>query len=451
MLPALLAGYLFLLIFRPYEYWPWLGSYRIERVYMIIFMILVMFSAKKKWFQSPINVCVAIFVADLLVSGVFALKGDAAWFFIQDYLKYVVFYIIVILVINDKVDMQTVLLAMLGVMILYVGKSAWEFFVNGRYEYTMGIKRMVGVDQTYGAPNSFAATICYSLPLLWAMIRHNIDNKVLKIALWGYGALAVVAIIFTGSRSGMMTLVLFLLLAGVSSSRKIVGLLVVCVCLFVGWDFVPEDLQTRFISTVEKGHAPASADNSAAGRLAGFLQGVDVFMKYPLMGIGPANFPYGWPGIAKGFNAHNLYGQILGELGIFGVLTFGALVLMVYRTNRKNVILMRKMFPVPVDAKGKTSRHLATEIVPKALDVSIDGRNSKQGFMASLQAPLTDKMRSVTFLVLIATSVNQTLILMLFKGWGDHNLYRYTWLWLAAITILCDYLMRQEVVKNGNS
>ena len=95
-------------------------------------------------------------------------------------------------------------------MFLYVGKSAWEFFVHDRYIYRMGIKRMVGIDVTYGDPNSFAASICYSLPLTWALIRSHFEHPGVKLFLWSYGLLALVAIVFTGSRSGMVTFVFFL-------------------------------------------------------------------------------------------------------------------------------------------------------------------------------------------------------------------------------------------------
>ncbi|MFP5221220.1 MAG: O-antigen ligase family protein [Acidobacteriota bacterium] len=450
MLSGLLAGYLFLLIFRPYEYWPILGTFRIERIYVIAFLLFVLVSKEKRWIQSPINVCVGAFVVVLMVSGTLAFNMEESWSLIIDYLKYVVFYALVILTIRDTVSLKNVLLAYLAVMFLYVWKSAWEFFVHGRFIYTMGIKRMIGVDVTYGDPNSFAASICYSLPLLWAMLRYNFENKWLKIGFWCYGALAVVAIAFTGSRSGMAALVLFLVVAGIGSSRKVIGVLFMALLMFLGWDFLPEDLQTRFFSTVESGHGPASADESAAGRLAGFLQGLDVFAKYPILGIGPANFQFSWPGLPRGHNAHNVFGQILGELGIVGTMTFAFLIMTVFLTNRRIVARARRLFPgcdqnIP---KPPKSAGLLRKKRRSDLSSQTGAPPGTKGIGGSVSS---NAMQNVRLLVFVARAVNMTMMLMIFKGWADHNLYRYTWLWLAAITVLNDHFIRQEIRRYGKA
>ena len=51
----------------------------------------------------------------------------------------------------------------------------------------------------------------------------------------------------------------------------------------------------------------------------------------------------------------------------------------------------------------------------------------------------------------VAIAIVQTVTLMIFKGWGDHNLYRYTWLWLAALTVLGHHFFHQEVKRIGQS
>lgn len=171
MLPLMLAGYLFLLIFRPYEYWTILGDFHVERVYMLVFMAVALLQKDKRLLPNSINGAVVCFASTLLLSAAFGINWSNSWPFVVDYLKYVVFYFMVILSVRDEEDFRLVLLAFLGVMCLYVSKSAWEFFVHGKFVYRMGIKRMTGIDSTYGDPNSFAASICYSLPLAWALIE----------------------------------------------------------------------------------------------------------------------------------------------------------------------------------------------------------------------------------------------------------------------------------------
>ena len=80
----------------------------------------------------------------------------------------------------------------LAVMALYMLHSVWEY-KNGRHVFRMAIARLVGVDKTMGDPNTFGATIVYTLPFLNFLWHH-----------WGRGwkRLGVVGyfLIFSGAR-----------------------------------------------------------------------------------------------------------------------------------------------------------------------------------------------------------------------------------------------------------
>lgn len=444
LLPTLLAGYLFLLIFRPYEYWPVLGEFRVERIYMLCLMGIVFLSKEKRFLSSSLNGVVLFFSLALLVSGTFSISWDESLRMIEDYLKYVVFYFMVLLCVRDEKDFRFIIIAFIGVMFLYVGKSAWEFFVNGRHVYRMGISRMIGIDITYGDPNSFSASICYSLPLVWAMIRSEFESVWLRRALWAYGCLALVAIVMTGSRSGMVTALLFFLILFISSSRKFVATFVIAIVLICSWQAMPEDFQTRFLSTFVDDVGPENARQSADGRMKGFKHGISLFVENPILGVGPNNYPLSW-GIRM--NAHNLYGQLLGELGLFGGVTFGILVILMVVYNRRIVRIFQLM-----ERRGEAndiqfSRHDAKQLNEKvhrvhhSSDIQ-DRKSALASFKDIYPVPLI-------FYSLVAQAIIQTIILMLFKGWGDHNLYRYTWLWLAALTVLGHHFFQREVKRFG--
>ncbi|ABB37646.1 O-antigen polymerase [Oleidesulfovibrio alaskensis G20] len=532
LLPLMLAGYLFLLIFRPYEYWPVLGDFRLERVYMLTFMAAAFFVPGKRLPSSPVHLAVGALALTLLVSALGAYNGQAAWRTVEDYLKYIVFYVMLILSVRNERDFRFVLLAFVAVMGLYVGKSMWEFFVHGRHVYRMGIRRMVGIDVTYGDPNSFAASIAYSLPLFWALVRCRFPSVWVRRGLWLYGGMALVGIIFTGSRSGMVTAIFFALLVLMSSSRKLVGIFVVFLLLVFAWDFMPDDLQQRFLSTFGYGHTGKGAIESAEGRLKGFQQGMEVFTRYPLLGIGPGNFGYSWEGLSSGPKSHNVYGEVAGELGLAGILSFGGLVVVLFRQNillrrrcrlllshpallrsaRRNVHDRSTPVRSPAAARdgggSNGARYSMKNHVPPAEDnvstrhgYALKATQQETGEAPYRMKPLPDtpetagsapadrtvpqtlaadrhtpqprpvqaqrrKARagagagglaggdlpgSLMFYSLVAQAVMQTLLLMLFKGWGDHNLYRYTWLWLGGVTVLGNFLFAQEVRRHGRS
>lgn len=400
-------GYMFLFIFRPFEYWPVLGEYHIERIYMLCLMTSVFLWREKRYIPHPINKAVLLFFAIMLISAATAFDQNAAFTEVFDYFKLIVFYFIVALTIRDERELKNFIFAFLIIMFLYVGKSAWEFFIHDRYVYRMGIKRMTGVDITYGDPNAFAASIVYSLPFLWAMIKCQLENRWIKIMLWAYGILAPVCILYTGSRSGMVTSLLFFVLIWFYTSKKLLGLVLLSLLLMVTWVNMPESYKIRFESIFVHGIAEKAgqkgADDSARGRIEGLKMGIKTFKSYPLLGIGPANFKYAWAGATGeviGWSAHNLYGQLLGELGGLGFISFSILVGLILKTHygvKKEVSL----------------------------------------FLQKKKDEITnDEARDLLLLQYISIASIQAIILLLFNGNFGHNLYRYLWLWIGAIGVL---------------
>jgi O-antigen ligase len=431
LLPILLAGYLFLLIFRPYEYWPILGELRIERVYMLFFMTIVFFSKEKRFLSNPINGAVILFSIALLLSGIFSMNWDESWKVIEDYLKYVVFYFMVILCIRDEIDFRFIIMAFIGVMFLYVGKSAWEFFVNGRHIYRMGIPRMIGIDVTYGDPNSFSATICYSLPLAWAMVRSFRDMPRIRRLVIAYCLLALVAIISTGSRSGMITAILFLVMISLGAARKFTVLSFVIVILVGSWAFMPEYLQTRFLSAFMDDVGPASAQESAHGRMVGFMHGMRLFAENPILGVGPNIYPLTWPGIERGTNAHNIWAQLLGELGIVGGVSFVMLVMFIFLQH------------IAIIKSYNNSIAILKKVSSSKTCFSVSDCNKK--YLKTCNNSLFNFFDYSFFHYCVSVAIIQTLIIMLFKGWSDHNLYRYTWHFIAAITVTSRYIYNMRL------
>lgn len=412
----LVIGYLFLFIFRPYEYWPILGEFRIERIYMMLLLLALFLNKEKRYIPHEITRAALLFFASMVISGLFASHGAEAFDQCFEYFKLLVFYFVIILCLRDEADLKTFLFAYLAIMLLYVGKSEWEFFVHDRYTFRMGIKRLGGIDTTYGDPNFLAASIAYSLPFLWAMLRGIADSPWSRRLLYGYAAMVPVAIIFTGSRSGMVTTVLFLLLVWLGGKRKILGIAALIVILAGSWSLMPESYQIRFQSVFVEGSADEAgqkgAEESAQGRKEGLLQGIRVFKQYPVTGIGPGNIVYSWAGTAgeeKGMKTHNLYGILLGELGAAGFLSFSLFVGLILRTGWANQRQIKQQ--MQLDQSGPES----------------DTENKK-----------------LLHLSYLTTACTQTILLLMFNGNFGHNLYRYTWLWLGAITVLISYFLTQS-------
>ncbi len=401
----MVIGYLFLFIFRPWEYWPALAPFRIERLYMIFLLALVFLWQGRRHIPHLITRWIMAFLFILLLSSIAAYRWTDASEALFDYFKLIVFYFVIIMTVKDERDLKKFILAYLMIMFLYVGKSAWEFVLHDRYIWRMGMRRLMGIDNSYGDPNALAASIVYSFPFLWAMIKSRLESPVLRKMLWAYGILAWASIVLTGSRSGMVTALLFLALIWSGASRKVVSIFVLAMVLFITWNSMSDRYKIRFESTFVKGIAPRGADESAEGRMAGLKQGIRTFIKHPVFGIGPGNFRYGWPG-GIGGSAHNLYGELLGETGAAGAAVFLALVVIIVRTH--------------MDIIKKTTASLTK------------GGNSPPAVTGKL-----------LLLKRVSTASVQTIILLLFNGNFGHNLYRYNWLWIGAVGVLSAYFLRE--------
>jgi len=380
-------GYLFLFIFRPFEYWEWLGAYHIERVYMIGLIFAVTFWSGKRYKHHPIATALLVFFGVICFSVVIAYRPDKALDQVWEYFKLMVLFFVILLTVRNERDFRILVIAFLGITGIYVGKSLWEFLFHGRHAYRMGFSRLVGIDKTFGDPNTFAATILYSLPFAVALWKTSVSNR-LKLGLVFYGVMSITAIGLTGSRAGMVSFIFFLFLLWVRGKMKIIGALGIIVVLAVAWYSLPGEYQMRFETIYDDSINPA-ATASAQGRREGLKNGVRLFELSPLWGWGGGNFPYASEviGVTNQMQCHNLYGQLLADLGILGAISFLWLCYLIFKTQR-NILNLKSKQP----------------------------KNS-------------------LFIQMSIASFN-TLLLLLFQGNFGHNLYRYTWIWISAMLIL---------------
>jgi O-antigen ligase len=393
-------GYLFLFIFRPFEYWEWLGTYHVERIYMIALIFVIAFSSKGRYRHHPIATVLLSFFGVICFSTLIAIRQDVALTQALEYLKIIVLFFVILLTVKDTRDFRVLLIAFLAITGIYIGKSLWEFLIYGRYVYRMGISRLGGIDSKFGDPNIFAATIMYSLPFAWALWKSNPSPR-LKVGLIFYGLMSITSLIFTGSRAGMLTFIFFLFLLWIRGKKKIIGAVGIVLILAIGWYAMPEKYQGRF-ETIYDESKSRTATASAEGRILGFEMGIQFFKENPIWGLGAGCSPVAMNAyLGYDFQLHNLYAQLLSELGIMGAIPFLILIFLIIRTQSR---------------------------IAKGLDYSQTGKED------------------LIFNVSIACT--NTLWLLLFEGLGGHNLYRYTWLWISALLIL-SYQFAMRITAEG--
>lgn len=395
----LLIGYMFLFIDRPFEVWPWLGELHLERAYMLLTMAVWVIYPHKRWLPNPLHAAYAAFALAVIFAWIISPYADHGQPVVEDWFKIVVFYLLLVTTVHDEAGLKRLTMGFLAVMGLYLLHSFREY-LGGRHTFRMGIARMIGVDTSLGDPNSFGASIVFALPLVTAFWNANVGGRLGKLLLLAYVGLSSLCILLTGSRSSFLGLLVWFLIVILSHHRRGMFLFAFMMAAPMAFLMLPESLQNRFETIINPDVGPANAEESSQGRIKGFFTGLELWQAHPLAGVGPGAWR---PATHSKLESHNLYGQLLGELGTVGLISFLAL-LATYWLNLRRIKRIRHAFP-------QWHHHLPFQL---------------------------------------ATSLGMALFLLLFMGNFGHNLFRFTWLWYGGFLIIAQHCIRRRLDSVDN-
>jgi O-antigen ligase len=212
-------------------------------------------------------------------------------------------------------------------------------YVAGRavLDYLRGVNLVEG-DRVRGAiggmfqnPNDLALNlVTFLAPTLFIIVQ---DRKPVRRMLASVFAVTMLAaIVCTKSRSGFLGLLAVCVVVGYYTIRMRPGLFVAA--LFAGLLALPAMPQSFWNRMDSIMNAEEDQSGSREARLRLLTQGVEVFTENPLTGVGAGQFQnYNVPGetIERWRVTHNVWLQVACDLGIFGLLTFGFLVIRSYK------------------------------------------------------------------------------------------------------------------------
>lgn len=374
--------YVYLAIHRPMEIWESLGDLRPELIFFTLMTVAWTIAGKR--LRCP---ALLLAIGGMAMAFVFSWAmspwADNAEAVVKNYTLVVVFALIMATAIRDERGVYKLLTAFMIVMAVYMLHSVWEY-KNGRHVFRMSIARLVGVDRSLGDPNSFGASIIYSLPFLsffWVYWGRGCKRWLIG----AYLLLAVGCVLLTGSRSSLLGGIVWGGTLLLQSRHKALAAVLLGVLACSSWFVLPESLQNRFETIIDPSVGPANAQESGMGRIQGLVNGVALLNRFPLTGCGPGAWR---PATGSPIESHSLYGQVMGEMGAVGILTFGTLVVTL-------TLHLRKLKRMTHPGNGSTP------------DVALHA---------------------------LARAMGTSLFLLLFLGIFGHNLYRYNWAWYAAFT-----------------
>lgn len=388
----LLIGYMWLFIHRPFEVWPVLATVRVERMYMIFAIVCWLASGPAIPRGNRLHRYFVGFILVMIASWLLS-PYQAGEKTVEDYLKYAVFYVLVVTSVRNGQDLRRILVGFVCIMALLMAHSLREYFC-GNVWYAQGIMRMKSLGSTFGDYNDFAGLVVCSLPFAW-VLWHEWTARWKRAMLLGYFGMSGYCVVLTASRMGICGLVVAGLLWSLASPKRWRLLALCALLLAAAWTVLPEKHKNRYLTIVDPSYGPATAATSAGHwRFGGFEKGLGLFQERPLFGFGPQSTGQV---TGTGMMPHNLYGQLLGELGVFGAIAFSLIVLGVVQ----NTLEARRI------ARGQSA---AGDTLPWRMVVAA----------------------SAAFL------------LLLFMGWGFNFLFWHVWLWFGAFQVIALHCLRAE-------
>jgi putative inorganic carbon (HCO3(-)) transporter len=217
---------------------------------------------------------------------------------------------------NSEGRVRTLLYA-LGISVGILGlKGAIDFIITG------GQARMMGPGGVEGEENEYALALNVVIPILFGLARS-------QPRVWGRWLLkgmalgCAITVIGTHSRSGFLGLALAALLLTLYSKRRLLGVVVLALCVVAFLKYAPSAAMSRY-QTIPNA---ADDDASAIGRLQAWETALLMMKAHPFFGIGPLQFEINFPKYTsfRPRACHNAFLDLGAESGIPSCLLFVAI------------------------------------------------------------------------------------------------------------------------------
>ena len=322
------------------------NDFRLNLTIVVVTVLSYLFAHKQKKFVfNSLSFWVMAFAFWTLISSFDAVNQDYALGYWNQFIKVLLFYFFVTLVLTKKLHIDTLIWAIVLAISSYAAMEAIKVVLSA------GGHQVKGRSGALQDRNDFAVAVNMCIPLILYLI-YVTKHHYLKLGLWGLFFGNIVAIVGTGSRGGFIGLSILAIAFWWHSKRKVLWLLLAALVLPTAYQYTPQEWRERQ-STIQ---TASTDDASFIGRLWAWKISVMIARDNPLTGGGfkavtepiiwysyapftPYFGPIETPPIPDSIApkaAHNIYLQVLGDHGYVGLFIFGMILLGMLLLNRRN-------------------------------------------------------------------------------------------------------------------
>lgn len=343
--------------FAAYLLWGWAGlisinyylyGFMIPVPYVQVFALITLGSwfwikdPEKAPFQSNrTTTWFVIFVVHGFLCALFAYPGLVRnWELFGNVIKTVLFCVLMPLLATSRFRIHAIVLMIALATAFHGVLDGLKFIVSGGAHNVRGMAK-------FGDNNQFALVVVMILPVLYYLYQYSAH----RIVRWGFAAsllLAVLTVVATSSRGGLLGMVAVAIWVIWQSRRKALGLTIVLLCSLMVVELAPESWSER-MNTMQA----ADQDASFMGRVTAWKVNSAIALANPVFGGGfrvVENHPV-WdqfkysPGLLgfvdtpmlarSGVASHSIWFEVMGDLGFVGFFIFIVLLINAFVTRRE--------------------------------------------------------------------------------------------------------------------
>jgi hypothetical protein len=403
-----LVGYMWFYVHRPFEMWAFAGL-SLAHLYLIIITILWLFSiGTKRQLGNIFTPALLLYTFAITTAALFSPHMSILnnWT-LKNWLVIIVSSIIFMTSVKTERDLKIILTGFVMTYFIFMAHTYW-IYLHNQSIFLMGTVRIAGVrggGDDIMDPNYYATALVCVLPMVIPLLL--LCKKYWHyLFVLGYILLTVRNVLLSGSRTSLIMLAALAVLPALCSRHRFKLIPIVIVACPIGWMSMSDEMKNRYRTiwdpTVERTVRTTGlrgSGESTMGRIRGFYTGIDNWLRNPLVGVGPGSHM-----LASGsrYAAHNLPGQVAGELGTLGIVTF---------------MLMVSCFGINHYHNWKNYKYLQEKNL------------GKEGL----------------YCWRISIAVMYALVMMLLQGVGLHNAFFFQWAWLGAFHALATMIMQEKV------
>ncbi|MDX1824609.1 MAG: O-antigen ligase family protein [Thiohalomonadales bacterium] len=258
---------------------------------------------------------------------------------LSDFVKVIVFLFFTAHIVDSEKRLKIFLIVFVGCQVFRVLEPLFLHFTTGYW----GDRTYLGDDEGFAArlagapsdvvnPNGLGFVLVTAIPFLhYLLFSGRWKAKLLYLALM---PCLFYALILTMSRGAFLALLVVAWMVFKESSHKIMLILIAIGIALGGWSVMNPAQKDRYISLVSNN---AEQSKGVDGRLHLIIHEFELGFERPIVGHGlgttaEAKF-HSWGRLQA---SHNMYGEVLIELGFIGAVIFLVFIVRIYRRFREN-------------------------------------------------------------------------------------------------------------------